>query len=104
MKTSAGALENVKISMVTNLNQTIKYLKERGYWVVGTDMDGQDYKTIDYSGKICLIIGSEGNGMCRSVHNSCDFIAQIPMYGKINSLNASVAAGIIIYEAVRLKK
>jgi len=104
MKTSAGALENVKIAMVTNLVQAIEKLKKNGFWIVGTDMDGQDYRSIDYAGKIAIVIGSEGNGMCDSVHRSCDFVAQIPMYGKINSLNASVAAGIMIYEAVRLKR
>lgn len=105
MKTSAGALENVKIAKVVNLNQTIKKLKDRGYWIVGTDLeDSIDYREIDYSGKICLVIGSEGFGMTKSVRESCDFIARIPMYGKINSLNASVAAGIMIYEVIRSKK
>ena len=104
MKTSAGALENVKISMVTNLNQTIKELKEKGFWIAGTDMNGQDYRTIDYSGKIAIIIGNEGKGMSSIISSNCDFIAEIPMYGKINSLNASVAAGIIIYEAIRSKR
>lgn len=105
MKTSAGALENVKIAQVVNLNQTIKVLKEKGYWIVGTDMENSvDYRDIDYSGKICLVIGSEGNGMSKIVKDSCDFIARIPMYGKINSLNASVAAGIMIYEVIRSKR
>jgi len=105
MKTSAGALENVKISMVTNLNQTIKKLKDNGFWIVGTDMDNSiDYREIDYSGKIALVIGSEGFGMSDSVKKSCDFIARIPMNGKINSLNASVAAGIMIYEVIRSNK
>lgn len=104
MKTSAGALENMKISMVTNLNQTIKKLKDNGFWIIGTDMEGTDYRELNYRGKICLIIGNEGNGMSRSIAESCDFISKIPMYGKINSLNASVAAGIVIYEAVRFKK
>ena len=104
MKTSAGALENVKISMVTNLNQTIKELKDKGFWIVGTDMNGQDYRTIDYSGKIAIIIGNEGKGMSSIISSNCDFIAEIPMYGKINSLNASVADGIIIYEAIRSKR
>lgn len=105
MKTSAGALENVKIAQVINLGQTIKKLKEKGYWIVGTDMDNSiDYRKIDYSGKICLVIGSEGFGMTKNVKDSCDFIASIPMYGKINSLNASVAAGIMIYEVIRSKK
>ncbi len=105
MKTSAGALENVKIAMVTNLNQTIKKLKDEGFWIVGTDMENStDYRDIDYSGKIALIIGNEGSGMSESVKKSCDFIARIPMYGKINSLNASVAAGIMIYEVIRSNK
>jgi len=102
MKTSAGALENVKICMVTNLVQTIKKLKQKGYWIVGTDMENSvDYREIDYHGKIGLIIGSEGFGMSDSVKKACDFIAKIPMKGKINSLNASVAAGIMIYEMIR---
>ena len=105
MKTSAGALENVNIAMVTNLNQTIKKLKENGFWIVGTDMENSvDYRQIDYSGKIALVIGSEGYGMSENVKKSCDFIARIPMNGKINSLNASVAAGIMIYEVIRSNK
>lgn len=105
MKTSAGALENVKIARVVNLGQAIKKLKDNGYWIVGTDMENSvDYREIDYSGKICLVIGSEGFGMTKNVKDSCDFIARIPMYGKINSLNASVAAGIMIYEVIRSKK
>ncbi len=104
MKTSAGALENVRISMVTNLNQTIKKLKDNDFWIIGTDMEGTNYKNIDYSGKIAIIIGNEGNGISKSIYDSCDFIAKIPMYGKINSLNASVAAGIVIYEAVQKKR
>ena len=104
MKTSAGALENVKIVMVTNLNQTINELKKMNFWIVGTDMNGRDFRKIDYSGKIALVIGNEGSGMSSSISKSFDFIAKIPMYGKINSLNASVAAGIMIYEVIRLKR
>ena len=105
MKTSAGALENVKIAKVVNLTQTINKLKDNGFWIVGTDMENSvDYREIDYSGKIGLVIGSEGFGMTKTVKDSCDFIARIPMYGKINSLNASVAAGIMIYEVIRSKK
>ena len=105
MKTSAGALENVKISQVVNLKQTIDKLKSNGFWIVGTDLDNStDYRKIDYSGKIGLVIGSEGFGMTKNVKDSCDFIAKIPMYGKVNSLNASVAAGIMIYEVIRSKK
>ncbi len=104
MKTSAGALSHVKICKVTNLVQSIKKLKDNGFWIVGTVMDGDDYKTIDYSGKIGLVIGNEGSGMSRLVKESCDFNVTIPMYGKVNSLNASVAAGIMIYEVVRNRK
>lgn len=104
MKTSAGALEYVKIAQVTNIAQTMKELKRKGFWIVGTDMDGTNYSDIDYKGKMALVIGNEGKGMSRIVKENCDFIASIPMIGKINSLNASVAAGIMIYEAVRLRK
>ena len=104
IKTSAGAVSNISISMVTNLNQTIRNLKEHGFWVVGTDMENStDYRELDYSGKIALVIGNEGEGMSRLVRESCDFIAKIPMCGKVNSLNASVAAGILIYEVFRQK-
>lgn len=103
MKTSAGALENMKVSKVTNIVSTIKDLKDHGFWVVGTAMEGNyDFKEIDYSGKIALVIGNEGNGMSKGVTDVCDYIAKIPMKGKINSLNASVAAGIMIYEMIRL--
>lgn len=104
IKTSVGTVDNIPISMVTNLNSTIKDLKANGFWIVGTDMNGTDFKDIDYHGKIALVIGNEGNGMSRIVRESCDFIAEIPMYGKVNSLNASVAAGIMIYEVVRQKR
>ena len=104
MKVSAGALENVKVASVTNLNNTIKYLKNNGFWIVGTDMTGTPYDEIDYSGKIAIITGNEGNGMSKLVSESCDFIASIPMRGEINSLNASVATGIIVYEAIKSRK
>lgn len=105
MKTSAGALENMRISQVTNLVNVIKKLKENGFWIVGTAMENATcYRDIDYTGKIALVIGNEGKGMSRAVTEECDFIAKIPMYGKINSLNASVAAGIMIYEMIDLEK
>ncbi len=104
MKVSAGALENIKISCVTNLSNTIKYLKDNGFWIIGTDMQGTPYDEIDYHGKIAIVIGNEGSGMSKLVSSSCDFIASIPMRGKINSLNASVATGIIIYEAIKYRK
>ena len=102
MKTSVGALDNVKIVEVTNINNTIKLLKKHGIWIIGTDMENSvPYNKIDYTVPIALIIGSEGFGISNLVSKNCDFIASIPMYGKINSLNASVAAGIMIYEVVR---
>ena len=105
MKTSTGALDNVKIVQITNINQTINKLKKKGVWIVGTDMENSIvYDEIDYKTPTCLIIGSEGFGMSELVKKNCDFIARIPMYGKINSLNASVAAGIMIYEVIRQRK
>ena len=105
MKTSVGTLDNMDIVAVTNLVQTIEELKKHGYWVVGTALENSvDYRDIDYSGKIALVIGNEGSGISRLVAKSCDFIAKIPMYGTTNSLNASVAAGIMIYEGVRNRK
>lgn len=102
-KTSAGALSKVKIVEVTNLNNTIKTLKDIGYWIYGADMNGKDYKTIDFSGKTCLVIGNEGHGLKKLVSDSCDEIVSIPMKGKLNSLNASVAAGILIFEIMKYK-
>lgn len=105
MKTSAGALSNVHIAVVSNLVNAISKLKDNGFWVVGTAMeDSVDYRSIDYSGKTALVIGNEGKGISRLVRESCDFVATIPMFGKINSLNASVASGIMIYEVVRNRK
>src|SRR5574344_2416147 len=101
IRTSVGASKYVPIVEVTNITNTINELKKEGFWIVGTDMDGTDYTKINYKGKTCLIIGNEGNGMSRIVRENCDFIATIPMNGKINSLNASVAAGIVIYEAIK---
>ena len=101
VKTSAGAIENIKIIKVTNINSTINKLKEYGYWIVGTDMQGIDYTTIDYKTKIAIVIGNEGKGLSRLVRENCDYIAKIPMKGAINSLNASVAAGIFLSEITR---
>ena len=100
MKTSVGTLYNVKISQVTNLNNTIKRLKKDGYWIYGTDMDGEDFKKVKYPDKTVVIIGNEGSGLSRIVRNSCDSIVKIPMYGKVNSLNASVATAIIVNEVI----
>lgn len=101
-KASAGALEFTKVARVTNLASTIDKLKKENIWVVGADMDGEN--TIfnhDFSGAIAIVVGSEGKGLSRLVKEKCDFIVRIPMYGEINSLNASVAASLMIYEAVR---
>ena len=83
----------------------IHILKKNGFWIVGTALeDSVDYRDIDYSGKIALVIGNENFGMSKLVKESCDFIAKIPMYGTTNSLNASVASGIMIYEVIRNRK
>ncbi|MCI8392467.1 MAG: 23S rRNA (guanosine(2251)-2'-O)-methyltransferase RlmB [Clostridia bacterium] len=104
-KTSAGAVEHVKIARVNNINETIKNLKDEGLWICGTDMETDTlYYEQDYTMPIAIVIGSEGSGMSRLTREKCDFIVKIPMQGKINSLNASVSAGIVIYEAVRNRK
>jgi len=100
MKTSVGTVNNVKISRVTNIVNTIKYLKEKGFWITGTDMNGTRHNKLDFKGKTAIVIGNEGSGMSRLVTESCDFIASIPMFGETNSLNASVATAIVVYEAV----
>lgn len=104
VKTSAGAVQNMKIVTVTNLNNTIKELKKDGYWIVGTDMEGTEYTSIDYKTKIALVIGNEGKGISKLVSENCDYLAKIPMKGKTNSLNASVACGIFISEIVRSRR
>lgn len=98
-KVSTGAIEYVDVVEVTNLVTTIKDLKTKGYWVIGVELDGSvDYRAQDYHGKIVVIIGSEGRGISKLVKENCDFLVNIPMYGKVNSLNASVSAGIILYQ------
>lgn len=102
-KTSAGSVIYEPICKVSNLKNAINKLKELGYWIIGTDSHGTLYTELDYNGKIAVIIGNEGKGLTPIVKKSCDFIASIPLKGKINSLNASVAAGIIIYEILKSK-
>ena len=82
---------------MTNIAGTIEELKARNVWIYGADMDGEDYRKLDYSGAAAIVIGSEGHGISRLVREKCDFIVSLPMKGKINSLNASVAAGILMY-------
>ena len=98
VKTSSGALANVKIVQVANLRNTLQNLKKQDFWIIGTDAEGKNYKEIDYKGKIALVIGSEGFGLKHIVRETCDLVASIPIKGKVNSLNASVAAGIMIYK------
>lgn len=103
LKTSSGATANSKIVKVANLTSTISKLKQMGFWIVGAEAGGTTYTEIDYSGKIALIIGSEGFGIKKIIKDNCDFIASIPLKGKVNSLNASVAAGILIYEVLKTR-
>lgn len=101
-KIASGALEYVKVAEVNNLVNTLKMLKEHGYWIVGSDGSGDKlYTDIDYNMNTVLIIGSEGKGMSRLVKEECDFIVKLPMKGHVTSLNASVAAGILLYNIVR---
>ena len=100
-KTSAGALNYTPVAKVTNLVQTMEMLKEKGIWFVCADMNGQRMYDLDLKGPIGLVIGNEGEGVSRLVRENCDFTATIPMKGDIDSLNASVAAGVLAYEIVR---
>lgn len=105
MKISVGTLDNINVVLVSNLVNTIQKLKDNGFWVVGTSLNNSvDYRQVDYGGKIALIIGNEGVGISNLVSKKCDFLVKIPMYGETNSLNASVAAGIMIYEVIRNRK
>ena len=102
VKTSAGATSFMKVARVNNINETIKYLKENDVWIYGTDMETDKmYYDEDLTGNIAIVIGSEGFGMSKLVKENCDFLIKIPMKGKITSLNASVSAGIVMYEAVK---
>lgn len=100
-KTSAGAVEYTGVAKVTNIADTIDKLKKKGLWIAAADMDGESMYKTDLKGALGIVVGSEGSGVSRLVKEKCDFIISIPMYGEINSLNASVAAGVVMYEAVR---
>lgn len=103
-KTSAGAIEYMPVARVTNIVKTMEQLKKQGLWFACADMKGLDYFDTDMKGAIGIVIGSEGDGVSRLVKENCDFTVAIPMYGKIASLNASVAAGLLLYEVVRQRK
>ena len=100
-KTSAGAINYTPVAKVTNIVRTIEELKEKGIWFVCADMGGETMYDLDLTGQMGLVIGNEGEGVSRLVREACDFIASIPMKGDIDSLNASVAAGVLAYEIVR---
>ncbi len=100
-KTSAGAASWVKVARVSNLVAAIDELKQNGVWIYGADAKGESVYSTDLTGAVAMVIGSEGFGMGRLVGESCDFLISLPMFGKVNSLNASVAAGLCVYEAVR---
>lgn len=101
-KSSAGAIEHVPVARVTNLARTMEELKKQGLWFIGTDARGEsDYREVDVNMPLCLVIGSEGKGMSRLVKEKCDFLVNIPLAGKVTSLNASVAASLLMYEVLR---
>ena len=104
VKTSAGASLLIPIAKVTNLTRTLEELKGQGLWIVGADMRGdRTYDDVDYSGALALVVGSEGKGIRRLVKEKCDFVVKIPLFGKIESLNASVAGAIMMYEVARTR-
>ena len=103
-KAACGALEYMKVARVTNISNTIDFLKENGVWVFGADMGGEDYSRIDFDTPCALVIGNEGKGIGTLTAKKCDQIIALPMHGKINSLNASVAAGVLMYEVVRKRR
>ncbi len=100
-KASAGAVEYVPVARVANINDALRELKDRGVWVYGLDMDGEDWCATDMTGAVALVVGSEGRGVSRLVRENCDFVLSLPMNGRVNSLNASVACGIVMYEVAR---
>ncbi len=100
-KVSAGASAYVPLAVVPNIPSALELLKENGFWIFGADMEGQTTDTIDFGGKVCLVLGSEGTGLRRLVRERCDFLARIPAAGHVDSFNVSVAAGILLFEARR---
>ncbi len=103
-KTSAGAIEYTPVAKVTNLVRTIELLKDKGLWIACADMDGEVMYTCDLKGPLAIVIGNEGEGVSRLIKEKCDFTTRIPMKGNIESLNASVAAAVLMFEAVRQRE
>lgn len=103
-KSSAGAIEHLAIAKVSNIANTVNELKKKGIWVVGCEAGGQSYDTIDYDMPLALVLGSEGDGVSDIVTKNCDFIASIPMMGKVNSLNVSCASAVILFEASKYRR
>ena len=102
VKTSAGATEHIKMSFVNNLSQSLRLLKESGFWIIGSSPENsKDYTSLDYKIPVALIVGNEEKGIRRLTAENCDFLIQIPMKGEIQSLNVSVAAGILLFEILR---
>lgn len=104
IKVSSGAAEHIKVAKVTNINDAIRWLKEQNVWVYATDFDGKPPKSANLTGDIAIVVGSEGEGIHRLTKQLCDDVLTIPQYGEVNSLNASVATGIVLYEAVRQRR
>jgi 23S rRNA (guanosine2251-2'-O)-methyltransferase len=101
-KSSAGAIEHIPVAKVGNLSQAVDYLKKEGFWIYGASHTAEKrYDQMDFKGKIAIVIGSEGEGMSLQIEKKCDYLIHIPMKGRINSLNAAVAAGVIVFEALR---
>ncbi len=101
VKVSSGASQYVRVAKATNINDAVKYLQERGVWVFAADMDGESLYSADITGAVAFVIGGEGKGVSRLTRSLCDGAVSIPMFGKVNSLNASVAAAVVVYEKVR---
>ena len=104
MRISEGALNHIKVAKVTNINMAIDKLKEEGFWVYGAELGGGEMYDANLTGKLCIVIGGEDSGVKRLTKSKCDGIISIPMYGNVNSLNASVACGVVVYEAVRQRR
>jgi 23S rRNA (guanosine2251-2'-O)-methyltransferase len=104
VKASAGAVEHLKVARVTNINRTIEEMQKKGIWVYGLSMEGEDYENVSFQGGTALVIGAEGEGISRLTADKCDQVISLPICGKIDSLNASVAAGIMMYRVLSSRK